>query len=100
MGAAKYYKSANNNEKLVKAYYILEEYEGLSAVAKELPEGDKLLKDIGKHFASVGLCEEAHFAFLRGGEVMEAVDTCVLLNQWALAWSSRNSTTSSQSKAC
>jgi WD repeat-containing protein 35 len=83
--AAKYYKSANNNEKLVKAYYILEEYDGLNAVAKELPEGDKLLKDIGKHFASVGLCEEAHFAFLRGGEVMEAVDTCVLLNQWALA---------------
>jgi WD repeat-containing protein 35 len=85
LNAAKYYKNAQCNEKLVQAYYILEDYDSLLALAKELPEGDKQLKVIGKYFASIGLCEDAHYTFLRAGEVMDAVDTCVVLNQWALA---------------
>jgi len=83
--AAKYYSHANNNEKLVKALYILEDYETLNSLVSKLEDKDPLLVEIGHRFASVGLCVEAHNAFLRGGDIVAAVDTCVLLNQWALA---------------
>ena len=33
-------------------------------------------------FASVGLCEQAVSAFMKTGEVRQAIDTCVTLNQW------------------
>merc|ERR1740127_423572 len=52
---------------------------------KQLPEQSPLLFTIGNHFATVGLCDEAHQAFLRAGDVMLAVDTCVTLNEWDLA---------------
>ncbi len=36
-------------------------------------------------FTSVGLCEQATQAFVRCNKVKEAIDCCVLLNQWDLA---------------
>ena len=36
-------------------------------------------------FVSVGLCEQAALAFEKCGKVKEAIDCCVLLNQWDLA---------------
>lgn len=36
-------------------------------------------------FASVGLCEQSVSAFIKTGEVKQAIDTCVTLNQWDLA---------------
>lgn len=83
--AAQYYQKAQNNEQLVKALYIIEDYDTVLKVMKQLPERDPLLVTIGHHFASVGLCDEAHQAFLRAGDVMLAVDTCVTLNEWDLA---------------
>lgn len=54
-------------------------------LGRALPEKAPLLAQIGGYFATVGLCAEAHLAYLHGGEVMAAVDTCVLLNEWELA---------------
>ena len=39
------------------------------AQASELQEKDPLLLTIAQNLATVGLCEEAHTCFLRGGDV-------------------------------
>lgn len=36
-------------------------------------------------FMSVGLCEQAALAFEKCNQVKDAIDCCVLLNQWDLA---------------
>jgi len=83
--AASHYAMAQNNEKLVRAYYFTEDYEGLRNLIETLPAESPLLHDIGEKLQSVGLCEEAVKSFVKAGEVRQAVDCCVLLNQWSMA---------------
>ena len=63
--ASRYYKLAQNNEKLVECYYNMEDYENLEKLADSLDERDKLLPKIAVMFTSVGLCEQAVKCYLK-----------------------------------
>jgi len=80
--AVAYYAQAKNTARLVECFYILEDYVGLEKLINTLPDGHPLLCNIGKKFCSVGLCEHAVTAFLKGADIKAAIDCCVLLNHW------------------
>jgi WD repeat-containing protein 35 len=80
--AAAHFASAQNNERLIESYYHLEDFEGLSKMIEVLPDESPLLQQLGDMFQGVGLCEEAVQAYLKAGNVRQAIDCCVLLNQW------------------
>lgn len=83
--AANFYKKCNNYEKLTEMYYNMEEYESMRTIIDALPNGNPLLIELGNKFQSVGLCEDAVEAYIKAGNVKLALDSCVLLNQWAKA---------------
>lgn len=80
--AVTYYTQSNNLEQLLECYYMMEDYDALTDLAKSLPENHKLLPRIAKIFRMVGMCEQAVLAFSKCGLVKQAIDTCVYLNQW------------------
>ncbi|KAL0027242.1 hypothetical protein WJX77_006308 [Trebouxia sp. C0004] len=80
--AAAYYAQAKNSDALADALYRLEDFEGLEQLTAALPDGSPLLLQMGEQFQSVGLCQQAAAAYIKGGEVKRAVDCCVLLSQW------------------
>eukprot|EP00741_Cyanophora_paradoxa_P024440 tig00022075_g23597.t1 len=80
--AVSYYSQAKNADKLIECYYILEDYQGLEKLIPALPENSPMLNNVGEKFQSVGMCEQAVAAFMRGGNVKAAIDCCILLNNW------------------
>ena len=80
--AVQYYEKSRNDEKLVKCYYILEDYDNLESIVDQLQPGDKLLPKIGSMFASVGMGQQAVEAYVKCNHVSAAIDTCVQLNHW------------------
>ncbi|KAK7794863.1 hypothetical protein R5R35_002889 [Gryllus longicercus] len=80
--AREYYEKGRNLGQTIKCFYILEDYDALEATVNTLPERDNHLLTIGEMFASVGMCSQAVTAYIKGGQVKLAVDTCVNLNQW------------------
>ncbi|KAL3151657.1 hypothetical protein ABBQ38_012645 [Trebouxia sp. C0009 RCD-2024] len=80
--AAAYYAQAKNSEALADALYHLEDFEGLEQLTAALPEETPLLLQLGDQFQSVGLCQQAAAAYIKGGDVKRAVDCCVALSQW------------------
>lgn len=63
--ASRYYKLAENNEKLVDCYYNMEDYENLEKLIDMLDERDPLVPKIASMFTSVGLCEQAVQCYLK-----------------------------------
>ena len=63
--ASRYYKLAENNEKLVDCYYNMEDYENLEKLANLLDERDPLIPKIASMFTSVGLCQQAVQCYLK-----------------------------------
>ncbi|XP_062892582.1 WD repeat-containing protein 35 isoform X2 [Mobula hypostoma] len=82
MNAVQYYVQGRNQERLAECYYMLEDYDGLDKLANALPENNKLLPEIAHMFVTVGMCEQAVFAFLKCNQAKAAVETCIHLNQW------------------
>ena len=80
--AVQYYEKSRNEEKLVKCYYILEDYDNLESMVDQLQPGDKLLPKIGSMFSSVGMGQQAVEAYVKCNHVTAAIDTCVQLNHW------------------
>jgi WD repeat-containing protein 35 len=80
--AVQYYAQAKASGALINCYYILEDYSSLEKLARALPEQSPLLITIGEKFQSVGICEHAVAAFLRAGDIKQAIDCCVLLHRW------------------
>ncbi len=76
------YQATGNSDALAEAYYIVEDYAALAALAATLPEGAPLLRNVGAKLQSVGLVEPAATALLRGGDGRAAVEACVALHQW------------------
>lgn len=83
--AKEYYEKAHYVEGLMDALYYMEDYEGLEACIEKVPEKSPLLSRLGTMLASVGLCDEAVKAYLRMGDVKQAVNCCVNLRQWGTA---------------
>ncbi|CAH0392141.1 unnamed protein product [Bemisia tabaci] len=80
--AKEFYEKANNTEKLVVCYQLLEDFGALEAFIKNLDESDPLLTRIGEVFLTFGMCDQAVKAFLKAGAVNAAVEACVSLNHW------------------
>jgi len=80
--AVTYYVEGRNQERLAECYYMLEDYNGLEKLLNTLPENHKLLPSFAEMFLSVGLCEQAALSFEKCSRVKDAIDCCVLLNQW------------------
>ena len=80
--AVAYYEKARNEGKLVKCYYVLEDYDRLEGMVDSLQPGDTLLPKIGSMFSSVGMGQQAVEAYVKSGHITEAIDTCVTLNRW------------------
>lgn len=83
--AANYYLLAKNFEGMIEAFYNIEDFDNLEKIITSIPEGSKLLNDLGDKFQNVGLCEQAVNCYKRAGDVKKAIDCCVLMNQWNLA---------------
>ena len=83
--ASNYYSLAKNYDGMIESFYNIEDFESLEQIIPSIPEGSKLLNDLGDKFQNVGLCEQAVSCYKRAGDVKKAIDCCVLLNQWNLA---------------
>lgn len=83
--ALKHFHSARNYEKLILCYSMLEDFKSLDTLIDVLPEGSPLLSSIAERFASFGMSKQAVRAYLRGGEIKSAIDSCVELNEWDIA---------------
>jgi WD repeat-containing protein 35 len=64
--AVDYFRKSRNHEKLVKCYYMLEDYQGIeNIVDKSLPDNHPLVPEIGDMFEAVGMCEQAVKAYVK-----------------------------------
>ncbi|XP_011304110.1 WD repeat-containing protein 35 [Fopius arisanus] len=81
-GAREYYEKGSNLEMLIQCYYKLEDYELLAETVDQLPDKSPTLKTVARMLASVGMCPQAVAAYIKYGDVKQAVDTCVRLNHW------------------
>jgi WD repeat-containing protein 35 len=82
MKAQKYYAKAKNLRELVTCSYVLDDYSALDKLVDQFADGAEMLRSVGEKFQSVGLCEEAVRAYVKGGDTKMAIDCCVTLNQW------------------
>jgi WD repeat-containing protein 35 len=80
--ALRHFAKGGNLDAMSDCAYALDDFEALRGIASQAPDGSPLLLELGRRFASVGLCAEAAAAFERGGDAQAAVDCCVQLNQW------------------
>ncbi|XP_034939935.1 WD repeat-containing protein 35 [Chelonus insularis] len=80
--AKEYYEKGRNLEKLIECYYKLEDYDRLAHTVDQLPDKSPVLKTVAKMLASVGMCPQAVGAYIKYGDIKQAVDTCVRLNHW------------------
>uniref|UniRef100_A0A6V7J502 Uncharacterized protein n=1 Tax=Bracon brevicornis TaxID=1563983 RepID=A0A6V7J502_9HYME len=80
--AREYYEKGRNMEKLIQCYYKLEDYDLLAEVVDQLPDKSPTLKAVARMLSSVGMCPQAVSAYIKYGDVKQAVDTCVRLNHW------------------
>ncbi|KHJ97140.1 hypothetical protein OESDEN_02887 [Oesophagostomum dentatum] len=80
--AADHYALAKKLEELVACYIHLDDFCSLESLARQLPDNHPLLENIAELFASSGLCEQAVQCFLRCGQVANALQTCIQLNNW------------------
>jgi len=83
--AAQHYAQAKNTEKLIECYAQLEDYGALEKLIPQLTDGSPLLTVIGKKFMSVGMSAEAVGAFVKGGDLQNAIESCVAQHQWEAA---------------
>ncbi|CAG0879889.1 unnamed protein product [Darwinula stevensoni] len=83
--AAGYYEQAANQARLMKCYYMLEDYAGLDRILDAVPDDHELLPELASMFQGVGMCEQAVRAYTRCGQVKKAVDCCVSLSRWQQA---------------
>ncbi|GAB6028434.1 WD repeat-containing protein 35 [Chamberlinius hualienensis] len=83
--AVKYYEQSFNHKQLLEGYFILEDYNKLENLAHTLPEGNPLFNDIAEMFVTVGMCEQAVYAYIKCGNVKAAIDCCITLNNWGKA---------------
>eukprot|EP00056_Hartaetosiga_gracilis_P003229 m.61099 g.61099 ORF g.61099 m.61099 type:complete len:1163 (+) comp11378_c0_seq1:91-3579(+) len=80
--ANKMYTNGGHFEGRVECCYRLEDWHCLSELVYMLPEEHELLLNLGKKLASVGMCSQAVNAYVKAGNIQEAINVCVHLNQW------------------
>ena len=78
----KYYELGHCEDRLLRAYYMLEDFSGLEKLADNLPESHKDLAKIGKIFAAVGMCDQAVNAFIRVSQILSSIIPPEDLVEW------------------
>lgn len=68
--------------KLAECYYHLEDYSSLEKLVYSVNDNSPVLKIIAEYFVSAGMSDQAVDAYLKLGDVKNAVDVCITLNQW------------------
>ena len=85
--ACDYFKKVQRWDMIAMCFVRLEQWQELRLMAEtKIPDTSReLLSTIGNAFKSVGLADDAVFAFLKAGDVALAVEACLSLSQWSLA---------------
>ncbi|EAY20525.1 WD repeat protein, putative [Trichomonas vaginalis G3] len=80
--AAMAYSQARNDEKLMKARFLAQDYDGLERQMMALPAQSPLLHKIGEMFVAIGAVDDAVTAFTSCGDIAAAIDACAKMNHW------------------
>ncbi|XP_018647613.1 putative wd-repeat protein [Schistosoma mansoni] len=84
--ASDYYKQGNDLLKFAECLYQLEDYKGIERIIEELPDCHDALYDFGLRFANLGMIKQAVHAFIKCNRRKEAIDVCLRLNEWRVAY--------------
>uniref|UniRef100_A0A0R3X0X1 WD_REPEATS_REGION domain-containing protein n=1 Tax=Hydatigena taeniaeformis TaxID=6205 RepID=A0A0R3X0X1_HYDTA len=85
--ASEFYRQGGDFKKLVYCLFRMEDYTSLEGLIHELPDGHSLLSEIARIFTFASLAAPAAKALLKVcGQLKEAVEICVKLNDWGLAF--------------
>ncbi|CAH8433388.1 unnamed protein product [Schistosoma curassoni] len=84
--AAGYYQQGNDLLKFAECLYQLEDYKGIERIIEELPDFHDTLYDFGLRFANLGMIKQAMYAFIKCNRRKEAIDVCLRLNEWRVAY--------------
>ncbi|EAY22286.1 WD repeat protein, putative [Trichomonas vaginalis G3] len=76
------YSQARNDEKLMKARFLAQDYDGLERLMMSLPAQSPLLHKIGEMFVAIGAVDDAVTAFTSCGDIAAAIDACARMNHW------------------
>jgi WD repeat-containing protein 35 len=88
LAASRHYNESGDTEKLFNSYLAVEDFDAIKElIDKVAPENKDILMSFASVFESVGMCQEAVKAFVKAGNVREAVRCCVSLNEWKTALS-------------
>ncbi|KNE64632.1 hypothetical protein AMAG_09988 [Allomyces macrogynus ATCC 38327] len=83
--AVTYFAQARHFDALADCYFGAEDVASLEQLLHSLPATNATLDKIGDYFARLGMAKEAVAAYVKRGNVNQAMQVCVQLNQWALA---------------
>lgn len=83
--AAENYEASGDYEKLMKCYYMADDFSNLQRLLNKLPTNSPLMLELGRMFVSMGAVKEAANAFMAAGDLGAAVDACARLNNWKMA---------------
>lgn len=83
--AIRYYEQSDNLEKVIDAYSATEQYEQLASLMRQHKFSKQGYLKAAHAFLSVGMCEDAVNAFVAIDHITQAIDACVVFNEWQLA---------------
>jgi WD repeat-containing protein 35 len=83
--AIPHFTLSNSSEELAECFFHTEDYDGLVHLARSLPAGSPLLRDLAERLQASGLTTQAAEAWVAAGDPKAAIDCCVLQNEWGFA---------------
>lgn len=83
--AVPFYEKAKAYDLLVEGYYMIEEYDKLYALSKDIPPNDPLLHNISNKLCTVGLAREGADTLVQLQEYTSAIDVCIQHHDWEKA---------------
>ncbi|KAH8855133.1 WD repeat-containing protein 35 [Schistosoma japonicum] len=84
--AADYYQQGNDLSKCVECLYQMEDYKGIERIIEKMPDCHNSLYDFGLRLANLGMIQQAVYALVKSNHRKEAIDICLRLNQWRIAY--------------
>ncbi|EUB57703.1 WD repeat-containing protein 35 [Echinococcus granulosus] len=95
--ASEFYRQGGDFKKLVHCLFRMGDYSTMESLIHELPDGHSLLPEIARIFTWVSLAAPAAKALIKCDQLKEAVEVCIQLNDWSLAFQLTQVSSSSSS---
>ncbi|CDS38237.1 WD repeat containing protein 35 [Echinococcus multilocularis] len=95
--ASEFYGQGGDFKKLVHCLFRMGDYSTMESLIHELPDGHSLLPEIARIFTWVSLAAPAAKALIKCDQLKEAVEVCIQLNDWSLAFQLTQVSSSSSS---